>query len=134
MMHAGVGHLRKAFQRHRQPSLQQKQGRILLLFYAVECGLKAAWLTRNRLRDTSAMEARLKEKGHDLGVWARELRMPAVIANGRTSFRLRDGSSFTLEVAHQAWRYGVDVDPADEDELEKWLGQVWEWAKEELCL
>jgi hypothetical protein len=134
MVHAGVRHLRKAFQRHRQPGLEQKQSRILLLFYAVECGLKAAWLARSNLQDTSAMEARFKDQGHDLRLWAKELRLPAAIANSRTHFRLRDGSCHGLEVAHQVWRYGVDMDPADEDALEGWLEQVWEWAKEELSL
>ena len=66
MIHSGVGNLRKAFQRHRLAAIPQPQARILLLFYAVECGLKAAWLTRNRLRDTSSIEAKLKDRGHDL--------------------------------------------------------------------
>lgn len=135
MVDAGVGHLRKAFQRHKQPLLLQKQGRILLLFYAVECGLKAAWLTRNKLRDTSAMESRLKDRGHDLMLWTKELYLPAAITSRRTGFRLRDSRyAYGVELAHQVWRYGVDMDPADEDALEEWLLQVWEWVKGELNL
>jgi hypothetical protein len=135
MVHAGVGHLRKAFQRHRQTGVAQTQARILLLFYAVECGLKAAWLTRNKLRSTSAIESQLKENGHDLVFWTRQLHLPATITNGRTSFRLRtNGSALGIEYAHQAWRYGIDVEPIDEAALESWLEHVWAWAKEELAL
>lgn len=135
MVHASLGHLRKAFLRQRQPTLQQAQCQSLLLFYAVECGLKAAWLTRNRLRDTSEIEPRLKEKGHDLIFWTKALYLPATITNGRASFRLRSGGArLDVEFAHQVWRYGTDVEPADEVALSTWLEQVWDWAKAELRL
>jgi hypothetical protein len=135
MVSAGVGQLRKAFQRHRQTGVTQAEGRNLLLFYAVECGLKAAWLNRNKLRDTSAIDPVLKEKGHDLIYWTKQLRLPAVITNGKTNFRTRvDGTSRPLEAAHEVWRYGVDIDPADQTSLEIWLEQVWQWSKEELGL
>jgi len=135
MVHAGLGHLRKAFLRQRQPALQQQQCRMLLLFYAVECGLKAAWLTRNRLRDTSEIEPLLKQKGHDLMYWITELRLPATITRGSTSFRMRSGTNrIDVAFAHQVWRYGADVDSTDEGALGIWLEQVWQWAKEELML
>jgi hypothetical protein len=135
MVHASLGHLRKAFQRQRQPALLQAQGRNLLLFYAVECGLKAAWLTRNRLRDTAEIHASLKPRGHDLIFWTKKLYLPAAITNGNIGFRLRfRGDRLDLGLAHQAWRYGVDVEPADEVALGAWLDQVWQWARGELHL
>jgi hypothetical protein len=135
MVHANLGHLRKAFQRQRQPAIAQAQGRNLLLFYAVECGLKAAWLMRNRLRDTSEIDASLTQRGHDLVFWTKKLYLPAEITNGNTGFRLRSGGAkLDLGLAHQVWRYGVDVEPADEASLETWLNQVWQWAKGELRL
>ena len=135
MVHAGLRHLQNAFQRQRQPTVPQTQGRNLLLFYAVECGLKAAWLSRNRLRDTSEMEADLKQKGHDLLFWSKKLYLPATITNGPASFRLRSKSTaLGVEFAHQVWRYGIDVEPADEAALATWLEEVWQWAKGELRL
>ena len=135
MVHASLGHLRKAFLRQRQPALLQPQCQNLLLFYAVECGLKAAWLTRNRLRDTSEIESILKQKGHDLIFWTKRLNLPATITNGSAGFRLRSGSArLDVEFAHQVWRYGTDVEPADEVALANWLEQVWNWAKAELRL
>jgi hypothetical protein len=96
--------LRKAFQRQRQPSLLQAQCRNLLLFYAVECGLKAAWLKRNRLRDTSEIEPLLKQEGHDLIYWTKALYLPAAITNGSVGFRLRPGGAkLDVEFAHQVW-------------------------------
>ena len=135
MIHASPGHLRKAFQRQRQPTLGQEQDRKMLLFYAVECGLKAAWLTRNGLRDTSEIEPLLREKGHDLMFWVKKLYLPATISGAKTNFRLRaKGIMLDLQFAHQAWRYGVDVEPDDELALERWLEDVWHWAKGELRL
>jgi len=135
MVHAGLGQLRRAFQRQRQPTLAQPQARNLLLFYAVECGLKAAWLARNKMRDTSGIESVLQQKGHDLMFWAKKLYLPAAVTNGGAGFRLKtDKSGFGVEFAHQVWRYGIDMEPIDETALEAWLEQVWQWAKRELRL
>jgi hypothetical protein len=136
MVHAGLGHLRKAFQRQRPPAGAQVQNRNLLLFYAVECGLKAAWLTRNKLRDTSQIEPLfLRDGGHDLTLWTKRLYLPATITSAKPNFRLRDaGTALQLKFAHQAWRYGVDVEPEDEAALHQWLEQVWQWAKGDLRL
>ena len=136
MVHAGLSQLRRAFQHQRQPGFAQPQGRNLLLFYAVECGLKASWLTRNRLRDTSRIEqSLLREHGHDLLYWAKKLYLPAAVTTGRSSFRLRGSEGrLGVESAHQAWRYGVDLEPGDEAALENWLEQVWQWARGDLGL
>jgi hypothetical protein len=135
MVHATLGHLRKAFLRQRQPTLLQAQCKNLLLFYAVECGLKAAWLNRNRLRDTAEIEPLLKQRGHDLVFWTKALYLPATITNGNAGFRLRSGKiRLDLESAHQAWRYGTDMEPVDEVALVTWLERVWDWARAELQL
>jgi hypothetical protein len=135
MVHSALGHLRKAFLRQRQPMLTQEQCRNLLLFYAVECGLKAAWLTRSRLRDTSEIHLQLKERGHDLMFWAKALHLPATITSGGVCFRLRsNGTRLDVQLAHQVWRYGPDVEPVDEIAMGAWLEQVWQWAKTELRL
>ena len=133
MVHASLRNLQKAFQRQRPPGLLPTQSQNLLLFYAVECGLKAAFLKRNRLSDTSAMEAELKEKGHDLAFWAKKLYLPAIIAGANLNFRLRAGTGrLGVGFAHQAWRYGQDIEREDEIVIEEWLKKVSQWAKEEL--
>lgn len=40
-----------------------------------------------------------------------------MVTQSRASFRLKDGGArLGIEFAHEAWRYGVDVEPADEVE------------------
>jgi hypothetical protein len=86
------------------------------------------------MRSTRDVESGLLAKGHDLALWAKRLRLPAEIAGLPPRFRLnRDkGSIHEIALAHQAWRYGVDLAPADQASLGVWLESVCQWAKEEL--
>ena len=49
-----------------------------------------------------------------------------------SNFRLRGGDGQPVSRAHEAWRYGVEIDPDDEQALAKWLDGLWHWAREEL--
>ncbi|WP_446381744.1 hypothetical protein [Coleofasciculus chthonoplastes] len=111
----------------------------LLLFYAVECGLKAI-LMRRRQRDCT--DASIAEFGHDinrlldtLGVKG-SLRLPAHI-------RLKDikiqGSpqqrNLTPDQINQLWRYGHSFEKnaqIQDKDLESMLFQIAEWIKGEL--
>jgi|SRR5579884_1967993 len=61
----------------------------LLLFYAVECGLKAELLRRRKLRHSGELPAELRH--HDLRALAKELRRPAPGLRG-CRVRARGGS------------------------------------------
>jgi hypothetical protein len=110
----------------------------LLLFYAVECGLKAVWLKRqNRsLFDQDDIDKTghdLKQVLKDLNVGAelfqlpQELVLPSVLQNG--ALQPRKGG---ISILHQAWRYGGRcVTPADND-CERQLEQVLTWIQGEL--
>ena len=104
------------------------------MFYAAECGLKAAWLKRNRLRSTSQLSSTLNASiGHDLMLWAKKLALPAALASATGRFRLkRENSALETAAAHQAWRYGVEILAADETVLVNWLQALCQWAKGEL--
>lgn len=133
MLHSSPRQLRNAFKRHWQPQLQAIECRNLLLFYSVECGLKAAWLGRARLRDTSAIP-RISEIGHDLTYWVKELRLPRSLAEGSRSFRAgNDNNPHDLKLAHQAWRYGVAMNAEDERDLVTWLIGLRNWVEQELA-
>ncbi|MFN7938651.1 MAG: hypothetical protein U0R19_35305 [Bryobacteraceae bacterium] len=133
MIHAKEGHLRKAFSTHSLPTEQANESRMLLLFYAVECGLKSAWLRQNRLSDTSQLGPEFDGKGHDLAFWVKQLRLPASVANGVRDFRLRGTQQrHRLSQAHEAWRYGVAIQDDDEKSMNKWLEQVCNWIRKEL--
>jgi hypothetical protein len=109
----------------------------LLLFYAVECGLKAVWLKRNSRQVFDKYE--IERTGHDLRQLLRDLRVGSQLdlpsafelqsfqQNGNTVLRKGD-----IRVLHQAWRYGGQcVDPSDRD-CELLLQNVCDWIREEL--
>jgi hypothetical protein len=136
MIHAGVSELRRALVRHHGAAQTRSESAYLLLFYAAECGLKAAWLKRNRLRTTAQVDLDLITKsGHDLRRWVRELHLPAALGEATVHFHLRSsGSAYDVSLAHQAWRYGIDIDVDDEAGLVVWLQALCDWAKKEMAL
>jgi hypothetical protein len=133
---AGSRQLRRAFFTH---SKQAKKGtsssHYLLLFYAVECGLKSIYIERapTRIRTIRDLSDERLRRSHDLARWALELRLPSVITRANTSFRLRrDKSSWSIEYAHEAWRYGIAMHSADEQRLVRWLNEVYKWIEEKI--
>jgi hypothetical protein len=109
----------------------------LLLFYAVEVGLKAVFLKRkNRSLFDSADIAKM---GHDLRQILRDLgvgtnlQLPEILELETVAKRgknlLRNGD---VSILHQAWRYGGKcVSPTDKDCEEK-LEKVLIWIRGEL--
>lgn len=135
---AGVSELRSAFHSHLR-AREDRGNKIdcsnnLLLFYAAECGLKAAWLRRNNLRTMGKKLAEDRHLGHDLSYWAKELRISAASMGFCTSFRLRRNESHSHPVGavHQAWRYGVRICSEDEEKLISGMNRLVQWIKEEL--
>ncbi|SFX29616.1 hypothetical protein [Marinospirillum alkaliphilum] len=110
----------------------------LLLFYAVECGLKAVWLKRKCQRLFTAED--VKQTGHDLGnILTRlsaghHLKLPGNIQ--LTAVIASDGHeeqrNCNMESLHQVWRYGgVSLNPTDQ-QCEVQLEQVLNWINGEL--
>jgi len=109
----------------------------LLLFYAVECGLKAVWLKRqNRaLFDREDID----RTGHNLRQVLKELkvgsnlslpenlRLQPVISNGALQHRNGD-----IAILHQAWRYGGTCTAPTDNDCEHQLVAVWNWIQGEL--
>lgn len=120
--------LQKAFKRHSAAAeALEKQATCdhtghMVLFYAVECGLKAWYLKQNRVLPNRAMPDALYS--HDLFALIKELRVSAV-AIARTFRRRSDGASrHSTDLAHTAWRYGVDLHEEDEAGLVAALNQL----------
>ena len=109
----------------------------LLLFYAVECGLKAVWLKRqNRsLFDREDID----KTGHNLRQVLKELKVGAefslpenlqlkpVTRNGAQESRNGD-----ISILHQAWRYGGSCTAPTDSDCEKQLEQILKWIQGEL--
>ena len=128
--------MRRAFRQHaRMAKDGDSTSHYLLLFYAVECGLKSVYLRRrypSRGTIASISDERLRAS-HDLALWIKELRLPAFIAGTNPNFRLeRDRSSWSVDKAHQAWRYGVVIEVQDEQSLVCWLDNIRRWIEENI--
>lgn len=128
---AGTTELKNAFWQHLKGEVASRN---LRLFYAVECGLKLVYLRRNGLRTTAQIQdPELQEKGHDIARWVKELRLPASIVHSSVDFRLtRDGTRYRIEMAHQAWRYGVSIEETDEANILEYLRTIQKWVEEAL--
>jgi hypothetical protein len=109
----------------------------LLLFYAVECGLKAVWLKRQRRTLFEGDD--IARTGHDLRRVLKDLNVGSILPLPE-KFRLpevlrghvqlpRNGKFGDL---HQVWRYGGKCeDPTDHD-CEQQLQKVLTWIQGEL--
>jgi hypothetical protein len=96
----------------------------LLLFYAAECGLKYVHLRRNKFRTTE----QLGDIDHDLSLLIKNLNLSASAIGGVPALRLSRGENESCppSSAHQAWRYGVRIDAADEAKFVTWLQKICE--------
>lgn len=124
-INVSVAQLRRSFNRLRDEARKDnREHNYLLLFYATECGLKSAVLREKRLRSTSDLD----QPSHDLSALVKELKLPRKVVSSQfpVTFRLRNESSprFDCRYAHEAWRYGADVEPKDELELVQWLREI----------
>ncbi len=135
MIPAGWSELKFAFERHYFVGRGTNSiSHNLLLFYGVECGLKSIYLRRNKLKDTSQIMDGDLRKSHDLIGWVKQLRLPASLTSSVShNFRLRRShSSYSLEFAHQVWRYGIAIHQNDEFVLLAWLNRIADWIKENI--
>ncbi|GAA5071130.1 hypothetical protein GCM10023259_069440 [Thermocatellispora tengchongensis] len=103
----------------------------LLLFYGVECGLKAAILSRNGYKDTSHLPEQLRN--HDLHRLAKELKLPPEVCNRMRSCPSQNGRGHVaFAELHQAWRYGHTLRKAEEEQAVASLHELIAWCRREL--
>jgi hypothetical protein len=117
----------------------RKNPQRLLLFYAVECGLKAVWLKRQNRRvfdlvdiDTTGHDLRkvLKELNVGTGLSLPEnLQLEPIAQNPGQGQIPRNGN---ISILHQAWRYGGKCVSPTDDQCEHQLQQVLNWIQGEL--
>ena len=127
--------LGKAFTRNLDASQTAKDGgknaaALLLLFYAVECGLKHVLCTYRRgnyLADDDPLFWT-----HDLTDIVKELRFPR--SPLPQNFRLARSTSEVgpTRDCHLAWRYGVGINAVDENAIESGLVSLVERIKQDI--
>ena len=109
----------------------------LLLFYAVECGLKAVWLRRQNR--TLFEREHISNTGHNLRKLLKLLNVGAgldlphrleldpVKHNGSIIPRTGD-----IGILHQTWRYGGKCQLPTDQECEQKLERILNWIQGEL--
>lgn len=103
----------------------------LLLFYAVECGLKAAVLGKRGRSARSTAELSPELRSHDLRRLVKELNLPGPEFSSQCQRRHDPDAVVSHQEIHQAWRYGALLDAADEESFVKALTDLSEWCRKE---
>jgi len=134
MIHANWNQLKRAYSTHSGVKIDQESlSFYLLLFYAIEAGLKSIYLRENKLNTTQNIPDDKLKRTHDLSIWVKELRFPASVAGCKGHFRLeRDSTSWQVQHIHEAWRYHVNIEKTDQQEIVAWLKKLKETIKERI--
>ncbi|GAA3507565.1 hypothetical protein FHR32_001183 [Streptosporangium album] len=130
----GRNQLRASFAAHRDAShaLEEGASTALLLFYSVECGLKAILLDRRNWRSTSDLPKHLKS--HNLHDLAKELLLPSPLCELMVDCTGRKGPGERVAFGdlHQAWRYGRALEKKGEERAIAVLRELLGWCQREL--
>lgn len=117
----------------------------LLLFYAVECGLKAVIMIRENLTRTDQPRKKgrnVDDFGHDINLLLDELqvgvkiRLKSIKINTIQSLQPQDKReeerAVSPEKINKMWRYGGKSLNIQDEEIEKQLLEIVEWIKGEI--
>jgi len=103
----------------------------LLLFYAAECALKAAYMYKNNLRNTGEERGPYRAARsfvHNLVELTKSLNIPmASLPRTPEVFLVRNGERNEISDLHQAWRYGEKI--KETATIVQWLLKLIEWCK-----
>ncbi len=125
MLDAGISELRRSFSDHSKAAESGTlPSHFLLLFYAVECGLKACILKDHGKLKLSDVNKNIIDKiyTHDLLYLLTKLRW--AVGGTNLNFRLNRGGPCAIEKVHEAWRYGIQLDRNDENKIIGWLKTI----------
>ena len=137
MVHVTLREIEKSFRKHKrfvqQIGKYHVSQRRLLLFYAVECGLKSLYMRKNRLQKTDQKDSNNKnvsDFSHNLNRLLKKLnlirqyRLPDVKA--------KNSEPIPSKSLHEAWRYGRQLDPDEERKYEEKLQEIMKILDREL--
>ncbi|MDM8516587.1 hypothetical protein QUF76_10335 [Desulfobacterales bacterium HSG16] len=123
--------MEKAYRRHKNlidsSRKASNQTHHMVLFYAVECGLKVLYMRNNRIEHTrpkgsGSFPKSPVEFDHNLNKLLNSLRwtdhLPQVVTNDHNPKQISPGD------VHQAWRYGRELDHDKEKKFIKILNQI----------
>lgn len=134
-VHVGARDLVRSFRAHAEAAdlLTGVQAH-LLLFYAVECGMKGVAVRRANGQSTRDLPAEAADAGHDLRKLAKHLKLPPGLSADSaypTCERQATGQPRVgLKQWHEAWRYGAILKPEDENIAVTTLSGLRQWCDE----
>lgn len=143
MIHVSRREMNKAFREHNGLWKSAKQsGEIsfthkMVLFYAVECGLKALYMKRNRMADSKATDSQgenITKYKHDLKTLMDRMNMKSVKIP-KTYLEVKsydDKHQWEPKSLHEAWRYGRTFVLEKEEECVESLCSILEELNREL--
>jgi|HigsolmetaAR203D_1030402.scaffolds.fasta_scaffold06178_2 hypothetical protein len=134
--------LEKAFRKHLHAirTVNEQHMNIsykLLLFYAVECGLKVLILkkiigktTDNILKHNELGPKLGGSRGHDLKVYLNFLNYPRYKLQ---NLPCKNGTQASVKDYNQVWRYGIEIEnQIVENEVVRELRKIAEWIEGEI--
>lgn len=134
--------LEKAFRKHLHTfrTVNEQHRNIsykLLLFYAVECGLKVLILkeilgkTTDDIRNHGILGPKLRGAGgHNLKCFLQYLQIHSYKLQ---NLKCKNGMEASVEKYNQVWRYGIQIDDPDiENEVVRELQKIAEWIERKL--
>jgi len=142
MIHATRKELEKAFRKHwyafrsvKEP--HRNMSYKLLLFYAVECGLKVLILkdilgkTTDDIHKHGVLGPKLKGiEGHNLKNYLHYLNNHSYKLQ---NLKCKNGKEAAVKEYNQVWRYGIELDDqAIENEAVRELERIAEWIEREI--
>lgn len=127
MLDSGFSQMKRAFNCHRGvvgPTITHH----MILFYAAEVGLKAFATSTNfqsRPKLSSEVAATIPAiLSHDLNNLISDLKIPANAVGKCPVIKLKGGDAISIIRWHEAWRYGIAVEPQDEVKAVEWLKSI----------
>jgi hypothetical protein len=135
MVHVTLKEVEKAFNQHRQ-AFESSGNAIsntqrMVLFYAVECGLKAYFMKKKDIRSTNPRSYSKKnvfEFNHDLNGLITELNINPTVPCAQAM----DNSQIESAELHEAWRYGKELNKQKETKCVESLTRILNELKEKL--
>ena len=135
-VHAGFSQFKKAFRDHWENGKKgEDPSYYLLRFYSVECGLKSMYIhKKDKFHKMNSKD--MPGHGHRLDCWLEALEISASEIGPPPRFILNSSINITspreIHRSHEAWRYGVKMDPSKERLLLEWFDKAEEYIKDYL--
>jgi hypothetical protein len=109
----------------------------LLLFYAIECGLKAVFMKRKSVNCTDACQIEFGEIQHNINKLLDVLKAGTQLqlSNNLKMSDINNGKQqrqIDISQLNQVWRYGGVVTNITDEQLEKSLLKISNWIEQEL--